>query len=284
LLRVDVAKQPEWEQVRARPRPPMVLLTALNATAPLEATQVAISSKRGLDNLYAREDPIMTLQIQASAYHFPHDGNLTPTNTAVIVIDMQVDFCGVGGWATVSGTDLEMMRKPIQPIERVLRAARSFGMPVIYTREGHRSSGLDLTSVKQFRSRLGGAGVGDPSPIGRILIRGEAGHAIIPELTPEAGDVIIDKVGSGCFYGTEMEHVLRNQGIRNLIFVGVTTECCVQTSIREASDRGFDNLLLEDCTAAVTPELKEASINLIRNPMTLFGTVGTSEAVIRALK
>ncbi len=225
----------------------------------------------------------MSLQIKATAYNFPHDGNLTPNNTALVVIDMQVDFCGVGGMSTVSNTDLAMMREPIQPIERVLGAARSFGMAVIYTREGHRRDGSDLTAVKQFRSRLGGAGVGDPSPIGRILIRGDAGHAIIPELTPEPGDVIIDKVGSGCFYGTEMEHVLRNRGIRNLIFVGVTTECCVHTSIREASDRGFDNLLLEDCTAAVTRELKAAAINIIRNPFTLFGTVGTSEAVIEAL-
>jgi nicotinamidase-related amidase len=156
-------------------------------------------------------------------------------------------------------------------------------MPVIYTREGHRPDLSDLPAVKQFRSRLGGAGVGDPAPIGRILIRGEAGHAIIPELCPFPKDVIIDKVGSGCFYGTEMEHVLRNRGIRNLIFTGVTTECCVHTSIREASDRGFDNLLLADCTAAVTRELKEAALDIIRNPLTLFGTVGTSEAFIRAL-
>jgi nicotinamidase-related amidase len=225
----------------------------------------------------------MTLQIEASAYDFPHDGNLTPVNTAVVVIDMQVDFCGVGGLSTVSGTDLAMMREPIEPIQRVLQAARAFGMAVIYTREGHRPDGSDLTAVKQFRSRLGGAGVGDPAPLGRILIRGEPGHAIIPELNPFPKDVIIDKVGSGCFYGTEMEHVLRNRGIRNLIFTGVTTECCVHTSIREASDRGFDNLLLADCTAAVTRDLKEASLDIIRNPLTLFGTVGSSEALIRAL-
>jgi nicotinamidase-related amidase len=223
------------------------------------------------------------LRIDADAYDFPHDGNLTAANTALVIIDMQVDFCGTGGLTTVSGTDLAMMREPIEPIRRVLAAARGFGMKVIYTREGHRPDGSDLTAVKRFRSRLGGAGVGDPSPIGRILVRGSAGHAIIPELVPEPDDVIIDKVGSGCFYGTEMEHILRNRGIRNLIFVGVTTECCVHTSIREASDRGFDNLLLADCTAAVTRELKETSINIIRNPLTLFGTVGTSEAVVRAL-
>jgi biuret amidohydrolase len=224
------------------------------------------------------------MQIQADAYDFPHDGRLTPQSSALLVIDMQMDFCGAGGLSSVSGTDVAMMREPIAPIERVLAAARAFGMAVIYTREGHRSDGSDLTAVKQFRSRRGGAGVGDPSPLGRILIRGEAGHEIIPELRPAPDDVIIDKVGSGCFYGTEVEHVLRRRGIRNLIFVGVTTECCVHTSIREASDRGFDNLLLTDCTAAVTPELKRASIEIIRNPLTLFGTVGTSDALIQALR
>jgi len=225
----------------------------------------------------------MPLQIEAHAYPFPHDGNLTPGNTAVVVIDMQRDFCDDGGLSTVSNTDLAMMREPIEPIARVLEAARAFGLAIIYTREGHRPDGADLTAVKRFRSRLGGAGVGDPSPLGRMLVRGEPGHAIIPELAPQPHDVIIDKVGSGCFYGTEMEHILRHRGIRNLIFVGVTTECCVHTSIREAADRGFDNLLLEDCTAAVTRELKAAALAIIRNPFTLFGTVGTSAAVLRAL-
>jgi biuret amidohydrolase len=156
-------------------------------------------------------------------------------------------------------------------------------LTVIYTREGHRNDGADLTGVKRFRSRLGGAGVGDASPIGRILIRGEPGHAIIPELAPQAQEPIVDKVGSGCFYGTEVEHMLRNRGIRNLIFVGVTTECCVHSSLREASDRGFDNLLLEDCTAGTTPQLKQAAIDIIRNPLTLFGTVGTSQSLLRGL-
>lgn len=224
-----------------------------------------------------------THRIKASAYDFPCEGGLTAGNTAILVIDMQLDFCGAGGLSSVSNTDLDMMRRPIEPIQRVLAAARACGMPVIYTREGHRADGSDLTAVKRFRSRLGGAGVGDRSPLGRMLIRGEPGHAIIPELTPQPGDPIIDKVGSGSFYGTEMEHLLRNRGIRNLIFVGVTTECCVHTSIREAADRGFDNLLLSDCTSAVTPELKEAAVAIIRNPFTLFGTVGTSAAAIEAL-
>jgi nicotinamidase-related amidase len=225
----------------------------------------------------------VNLKIKADAYDFPCQGTLTSGNTAIVVIDMQLDFCGVGGMSSVSHTDLDMMRQPIEPIRRVLAAARACGMLVIYTREGHRADGSDLTPVKIYRSRLGGAGVGDMSPLGRILIRGAAGHAIIPELAPHEAEPIVDKVGSGCFYGTEMEHMLRNRGIRNLIFVGVTTECCVHTSIREASDRGFDNLLLSDCTAAITPELKDAAIAIIRNPFTLFGTVGTSDAVIAAL-
>ena len=241
---------------------------------------------RGSPTLQASRTPppaSPALRIKADAYDFPCVGNLTPDNTAVVVIDMQMDFCGVGGMSTVSGTDLDMMREPIRPIGRVLAAARACGMKIIYTREGHRADGSDLTAVKIYRSRLGGAGVGDSSPLGRILIRGAPGHAIIPELAPQPDDAIIDKVGSGCFYSTEMEHLLRNRGIRNLIFVGVTTECCVHTSIREAADRGFDNLLLSDCTAAVTPELKEAAIAIIRNPFTLFGTVGTSEAALAAL-
>lgn len=226
----------------------------------------------------------MPLKIEADAYDFPCRGDLSAQNTALIVIDMQVDFCGAGGLSTVADVDIDMMREPIEPIATVLAAARSFGMKVLYTREGHRADGRDLTAVKQFRSRLGGAGVGDPAPLGRILIRGEPGHQIIPELAPLAGDPVIDKVGSGCFYGTEMEHLLRNGGISNLIFVGVTTECCVHTSIREASDRGFDNLLLSDCTAAVTRELKAAALEMIRNPLTLFGTVSTSEAFQRVVR
>lgn len=225
----------------------------------------------------------MVLQIPADAYAFPQSGNLTPANTALIIIDMQVDFCGEGGWASMAGSDLAMMREPIEPTRRVIAAARKWGMPVIYTREGHRADGSDLTAVKQYRSRLGGAGIGDNAPLGRILVRGCPGHEIISELTPEPGDPIIDKAGSGCFYSTEMEHVLRNRGIKHLIFTGVTTECCVHTSIREASDRGFDNLLLEDCTSGVTRDLKNAAISIIRNPNTLFGTVGTSNAVIDTL-
>lgn len=227
----------------------------------------------------------MSVQVPATAYNFPCSGNLKGSETAVVVIDMQVDFCAEGGWVGASTPSLALMREPIEPIARVIAAARAFGMTIIYTREGHRPDGSDLTKVKQFRSRLAwdGAGVGDLTPAGRVLIRGEPGHGIIPELAPLPQDPIIDKVGSGCFYATEMEHILRSRGITNLIFVGVTTECCVHTSLREASDRGFDNLLLEDCTAAVTYELRDMAISMIRDPSTLFGTVSTSEAFVKAI-
>jgi nicotinamidase-related amidase len=224
-------------------------------------------------------------QVTATAYDFPFTGELKPSETAVVVIDMQVDFCGLGGWVDATTSSLPLLREPIEPIARVLAAARACGMTVIYTREGHRADGSDLSRVKQFRSRLafGGAGVGDLTPAGRVLIRGEPGHEIIAELAPRPEDPIIDKVGSGCFYATEMEHILRSRGIRNLIFVGVTSECCVHTSMREAADRGFDNLLLEDCTAAVSYALKEIAVSLIRDPSTLFGTVSTSEVLLEAL-
>jgi nicotinamidase-related amidase len=227
----------------------------------------------------------MSVQVPATAYNFPCSGDLKGHETAVVVIDMQIDFCAEGGWVEASTPSVALMREPIEPIARVIAAARAFGMTIIYTREGHRPDGSDLSKVKQFRSRLawGGAGVGDLTPAGRVLTRGEPGHGIIPELTPLPGDPIIDKVGSGCFYATEMEHILRSRGITNLIFVGVTTECCVHTSIREASDRGFDNLLVEDCTAAVTYELRDMAISMIRDPSTLFGTVTTSDALIKAI-
>lgn len=227
----------------------------------------------------------MSIQVPATAYAFPFNGSLVGKESAVVVIDMQADFCAAGGWVASLTSSLSIMREPIEPISRVIAAARQFGMTIIYTREGHRPDGSDLSDVKRFRSRLayGGAGVGDPVQLGRVLTRGEPGHAIIPELAPFPGDPIIDKVGSGCFYATEMEHILRSRGIKNLIFVGVTTECCVHTSMREAADRGFDNLLLEDCTAAYTRELKDIAVSIIRDPSTLFGTVSTSAELIMAI-
>lgn len=225
----------------------------------------------------------MERYVEAESYPFPYNGDLRPENSTVLVIDMQVDFCGAGGWAEMAGANMNVMRAPIEGHIKVLKAARDQGFHVIYTREGHRADGSDLTEVKRFRSRRLGAGIGDSSKIGRNLIRGEPGWEIIPELTPESGDPIIDKPGSGAFYSTELEHILHRKGVRNLIIMGVTTEVCVATTLREASDRGFDNLLLEDCCAATVPELHQAAVEIVRSPDSLFGTVSTSDKFVQAI-
>ena len=225
----------------------------------------------------------MERYVEAESYPFPYNGDLRPENSAILVVDMQMDFCADGGWADAAGADMEILRAPIERAVNVLHVARDHGFHVIYTREGHRADGSDLTDVKQFRIRRTGAGIGDKSKLGRILTRGEPGWEIIPELTPEPGDPIIDKPGSGAFYATELEHILHKRGVRNLIIMGVTTEVCVSTTLREASDRGFDNLLLEDCCATSVPELHDAAVAMIRSPDSIFGTVSTSGNFVRAI-
>ncbi len=222
--------------------------------------------------------------VDAQSYSFPYNGDLGPESTAVLVIDMQVDFLNPGGWADMAGADMAVMRAPIPGVTNVLAAARAKGYPIIYTREGHRADGSDLTEVKLFRSRRLGAGIGDNSRIGRNLIRGDPGWEIIDELAPQPGDPIIDKAGSGAFYSTELEHILIRLGIRNLVIFGVTTEVCVNTTLREASDRGFDMLLLEDCCAATVPDLHRAAIEIVRSPDSVFGTVSTSDKFIEAIQ
>jgi len=225
----------------------------------------------------------MKRYIEAEPYPFPYNGELRADNTAIIVIDMQVDFLAPGGWAKMAGADLDVMRAPIPKHQNVLAAARKGGFLIIYTREGHRPDGSDLTEVKLFRSRLIGAGIGDNSRLGRNLVRGEPGWEIVPELAPHPGDPIIDKPGSGAFYSTELEHILVRRGIRNLVIMGVTTEVCVHTTLREGSDRGFDILLLEDCCAATVPELHKAAVEIVRSPDSIFGTVSTSEKLIAGI-
>ena len=221
--------------------------------------------------------------VEAESYPFPWNGDLRPENTAVLVIDMQVDFCGKDGWAEMAGADMAVMRSPIDGAMKVLAAAREKRYHVIYTREGHRPDGSDLTEVKRFRSRRMGAGIGDNSKIGRNLVRGEPGWEIIPELAPQEGEPIIDRPGSGAFYSTELEHILIRRGVKNLVIMGVTTEVCVHTTLREGSDRGFDILLLEDCCAATVPELHRAAVEIVRSPDSIFGTVSTADKFVRAI-
>lgn len=213
----------------------------------------------------------------------PYDFDFDLETTALVMIDMQRDFVEPGGFGEMLGNNVSLLRSSIEPCKRVLDVARELGLFIIHTREGHRTDLADLPPTKKERGHLK-TGIGDMGPMGRILVRGEVGHDIIPELYPIAGEPVVDKPGKGAFYDTDLLGILRNRGIKTMIVCGVTTEVCVQTTVREANDRGFNALVPEDCTASYFPEFKRVALEMVKAQGGIFGWVSDSEKVIKGLK
>jgi nicotinamidase-related amidase len=209
---------------------------------------------------------------------------IEPAATALVVIDMQRDFCSPQGYAARAGLDVARLAEPITQIRRLLDAARGTEMLVVHTREGHRPDLSDCPPEKMRRSQRAGAPIGSAGPMGRLLVRGEVGHDFLDELQPVAGEVIIDKPGYGAFHQTELAQVLAHRGIRHLILCGVTTEVCVHSTLREAVDRGYVCLTVADATAASDPALQAPALAMIGVEGGIFGAVATTAQVLAAIQ
>jgi nicotinamidase-related amidase len=219
-----------------------------------------------------------TVTVEAEPYPF----EFVPAHCALLIIDMQRDFLEAGGFGAMLGNDISQLRRTIQPNSKLLAAWRTAGLQVMHTREGHRPDLTDLPLVKKVRGR-GKICIGDVGPMGRILVRGEPGHDIIPELYPLPTEPVIDKPGKGAFFATDLHAILQNRDIKQLIVTGVTTEVCVHTTIREANDRGYDCLVPEDCVGSYFPEFQEIGLRMIKAQGGIFGWVSHSANILAAL-
>ena len=220
----------------------------------------------------------MTLTLAAQ----PFDYRFDPAHTALLIIDMQRDFVEPGGFGASLGNDVSLLQAIIPTVQRVLQAWRAIGGLVVHTREAHLPDLSDCPPAKRDRGKPS-LRIGDVGPMGRVLIRGEPGHAIVPELAPIDGEIVIDKPGKGAFYATGLHETLQELGITHLIVMGVTTEVCVQTSMREANDRGYECLLLEDGTDSYFPEFKAATLAMIRAQGAIVGWTAPSALLLQAL-
>src|SRR5215470_6641902 len=219
------------------------------------------------------------ITVEAAPYPF----ECVPARCALLIIDMQRDFLEAGGFGEMLGNDVSQLRRTIEPNRKLLAAWRTAGLQVMHTREGHRPDLSDLPSAKKIRGR-GKTCIGDVGPMGRILVRGEPGHDIIPELYPLPTEPVIDKPGKGAFFATDLHAILQNRGISRLVVTGVTTEVCVNTTVREANDRGYDCLVLEDCVGSYFPEFQDYGLRMIKAQGGIFGWVGHSQQLIAALR
>jgi len=212
----------------------------------------------------------------------PYDFELVPEKCALLIIDMQRDFMEPGGFGAMLGNDVSQLRRTIVPNQNLLAAWRGAGLQVLHTREGHRPDLADLPPAKKVRGK-GTTTIGDMGPMGRILIRGEAGHDIIPELYPLPGEPVIDKPGKGAFFATDLHAILQNLGITQLVVTGVTTEVCVNTTVREANDRGYECLVPEDCVGSYFPKFQAMGLEMIKAQGGIFGWVTSGPKIIDAI-
>ena len=221
---------------------------------------------------------MVTVKVDAEPYAFEFD----PQKTALMMIDFQRDFVYPGGFGESLGNDTSLLLKALPPAKRVLDACRAAEIYVIHTREGHRADLSDLPPAK-FRRGSAPLRIGQTGAMGRLLVRGELGHDIVEEVYPIEGEPVVDKPGKGAFYATDLHAILQMRGIERLVFCGVTTEVCVQTTVREANDRGYDSLVISDAVASYFPEFQRVALEMVKAQGGIFGWVADSEELLTAL-